>query len=46
MNAEAKCVPHDLACLTHNLNDMNHERAHLLLWGQLEFITDQLDGNT
>ena len=45
MNTEVECVPRHLARLIHDLDDVDHERAHLLRRGQLEVIVDQLDGD-
>ena len=46
MNAKAKHAPCHITCLVHDLGGMNHERACLLLWGQLKLIAEQLDGDT
>ena len=45
MNAEAKRAPCHITCPVHDPGGANHERACLLLWGQLELIADQQDGD-
>ena len=45
MNAEAKHAPCHITCPTRDLGGANHERACLLLQGQLKLVADQLDGD-
>ena len=45
MNTKAECVPRHLTRAIHDSDNADRERARLLRRGQLEVITDQLDGD-
>ena len=45
VNAKATRAPCHITCLVRDLGGVNHERACLLLWGQIELVVDQLDGD-
>ena len=45
MNAKVECAPCHITCLVHDPGGVNYDQACLLLWGQLELIADQLDGD-
>ena len=46
VNAKVKHSPCHITCLVRDTGGVNHERAYLLLRGQLVLIADQLDGDT
>ena len=45
VNAKVERAPCYIMCLVHDLGGTNPDQACILLWGQLELVVDQLDGN-